>query len=72
MTASAGSVVKNFALQLNAAIFALSINATSVAFGDVVGQHIGHTARDVDLHRYCSGDDQRSNADGSGIHSVGD
>jgi beta-glucanase (GH16 family) len=36
MTASAGSVFKNFALQLNAAILALSINATSVAFGDVV------------------------------------
>ena len=36
MTATAGSVVKNFTLQLNAAILALSINATSVAFGDVV------------------------------------
>ena len=36
MTASAGSVSKNFALHLNAAIFALSINATSLAFGDVV------------------------------------
>jgi hypothetical protein len=35
MTASAGSVFKSFALQLNAAILALSINATSVAFGDV-------------------------------------
>jgi hypothetical protein len=36
MTASAGSVVKNFSLQLNAAILVLSINATGVAFGDVV------------------------------------
>jgi hypothetical protein len=36
MTASAGSVFKSFPLQLNAAILALSINATSVAFGDVV------------------------------------
>jgi hypothetical protein len=36
MTANAGSVSKNFTLQLNAAILALSINATSVAFGDVV------------------------------------
>jgi hypothetical protein len=35
MTASAGSVTKNFTLQLNAAILALTINATSVAFGDV-------------------------------------
>jgi len=35
MTASAGSVMKNFTLQLNAAIIALSINATSVAFGEV-------------------------------------
>lgn len=35
MTASAGSVVKNFTVQLNAAILALSFNATSVAFGDV-------------------------------------
>jgi beta-glucanase (GH16 family) len=35
MTASAGSVLKSFALQLNAAVIALSINATSVAFGDV-------------------------------------
>jgi beta-glucanase (GH16 family) len=35
MTASAGSMFKSFALQLNAAILALSINATSVAFGDV-------------------------------------
>jgi hypothetical protein len=35
MTASAGGVTKNFTLQLNAAILALSINATSVAFGDV-------------------------------------
>jgi hypothetical protein len=36
MTASAGSVFKSFPLQLSAAILALSINATSVAFGDVV------------------------------------
>ena len=36
ITASAGGVMKNFTLQLNAAILALSINATSVAFGDVV------------------------------------
>ena len=36
MTATAGSVVKNFTLQLSAALFALSINATSMAFGDVV------------------------------------
>ena len=36
MTASAGGVVKNFAIQLNAAILALSISATNVAFGDVV------------------------------------
>jgi hypothetical protein len=36
VTASAGSVIKNFTLQLNAAILALSINATSMAFGDVV------------------------------------
>jgi hypothetical protein len=36
MTASAGSVFKSLTLQLNAAILALSINATSVAFGDVV------------------------------------
>ncbi len=36
MTASAGGAVKNITLQLNAAILALSINASSVAFGDVV------------------------------------
>lgn len=36
MTASAGGVFKNFTLQLNAAILALSINATNVAFGEVV------------------------------------
>jgi hypothetical protein len=36
MTASAGSVFKSFSLQLNAVILALSINATSVAFGNVV------------------------------------
>ena len=36
MTASTGTVMKNFTLQLNAAILALSINATSVTFGDVV------------------------------------
>lgn len=36
MTASVGGVSKNFVLQLNAAILALSINATNVAFGDVV------------------------------------
>ena len=36
MTASAGTVTKNFTLQLNAAILALTINATSVAFGDVI------------------------------------
>lgn len=35
MTASAGSVVKNFTVQLNVAILALSVIATSVAFGDV-------------------------------------
>lgn len=35
MTASAGSVSKTFTLQLTAAILAMSINATSVAFGDV-------------------------------------
>ena len=35
MTASAGGMFKSFTLQLNAAILALSINATSVAFGDV-------------------------------------
>lgn len=35
VTASAGSVVKTATLQLNAAILALSINATNVAFGDV-------------------------------------
>ena len=33
MTASAGSVSRTFALQLNAAVPALSINATSLAFG---------------------------------------
>ncbi len=36
MTASAGSMFTSFTLQLNAAILALSINATSVAFGDVL------------------------------------
>lgn len=36
MTASTGSVVTSFTLQLNAAILALSINANSVAFGDVM------------------------------------
>ena len=36
ITASVGTVSKDFTLQLNAAIPALSINATSVAFGDVV------------------------------------
>ncbi len=36
MTASAGSTFTSFTLQLNAAILALSINATSVAFGDVL------------------------------------
>ena len=36
MTASAGGMFTSFSLQLNAAILALSINATSVAFGDVV------------------------------------
>ena len=36
MTASAGGVSKSLTLQLNAAILALSINATNVAFGDVV------------------------------------
>jgi hypothetical protein len=36
MTARAGGVSKNISLQLNAALLALSINATSVAFGDVV------------------------------------
>ena len=35
MTASVGSAIQNFILQLNAAILALSINATSVAFGNV-------------------------------------
>jgi Cep192 domain 4 len=35
LTASAGSVTKTFALQLNAATPTLSINATSVGFGDV-------------------------------------
>lgn len=36
LTANAGGVMKNATLQLNAAILALSINASSVAFGDVV------------------------------------
>jgi len=36
LTASAGSMFTSFTLQLNAAILALSINATSVAFGDVL------------------------------------
>ena len=36
MTASVGSVYKTFALQLNAAVLALSINATNVAFGNVL------------------------------------
>jgi hypothetical protein len=36
MTASAGGMFTSFTLQLNAAILALSINATSLAFGDVV------------------------------------
>lgn len=36
MTASAGGMFSSFTLQLNAAILALTINATSVAFGDVV------------------------------------
>jgi hypothetical protein len=36
ITASAGNVLRNFTIQLNAAILALTINATSVAFGDVV------------------------------------
>ena len=36
ITASEGSMFTSFTLQLNAAILALSINATSVAFGDVV------------------------------------
>ncbi|MGC1871379.1 MAG: choice-of-anchor D domain-containing protein [Acidobacteriaceae bacterium] len=35
LTASEGGVSRSFALQLNAATAALSINATSVAFGDV-------------------------------------
>jgi hypothetical protein len=35
LTASAGGVSKIFALQLNAAVPTLSINATSIAFGDV-------------------------------------
>jgi len=35
MTASTGGVFKNFNLQLNAAIVALSINASNVSFGDV-------------------------------------
>jgi hypothetical protein len=36
LTASAGSVSKTFALQLNAAVPTLSINATTVAFGNVM------------------------------------
>lgn len=36
MTASASGMFTSFTLQLNAAILALSINATTVAFGDVV------------------------------------
>ena len=36
MTAITGSVMTSFTLQLNAAILALSINATTVAFGDVM------------------------------------
>lgn len=36
MTASAGSMFASFTLQLNAAMMALSISATNVAFGDVV------------------------------------
>jgi len=36
MTAGTSGVLTSFTLQLNAAILALSINATSVAFGDVV------------------------------------
>jgi hypothetical protein len=36
MTASAGSMFASFTLRLNAAILALSMNATSVAFADVV------------------------------------
>jgi beta-glucanase (GH16 family) len=36
ITASLGTVLKNFTLQLNTAIPSLSVNATSVAFGDVV------------------------------------
>ena len=35
MTASGGSVIKSLTLQLNAAVLALSINATSIAFGEV-------------------------------------
>jgi hypothetical protein len=35
LTANAGSVSKTFALQLNAAVPTLSINSTSVAFGNV-------------------------------------
>lgn len=35
MTASTGGTLKSFTLQLNAAILALSINATSIAFGEV-------------------------------------
>ncbi|MGA9061103.1 MAG: choice-of-anchor D domain-containing protein, partial [Terracidiphilus sp.] len=36
LTASAGSVAKTFALQLGAAVPTLAINATTIAFGDVV------------------------------------
>lgn len=36
MTASAGNMFTGFTLQVNAAILALSINVTSIAFGDVV------------------------------------
>ncbi|MGD0471282.1 MAG: choice-of-anchor D domain-containing protein [Terriglobales bacterium] len=36
MTAGASGIFTSFTLQLNAAILALSINATSVAFGDVM------------------------------------
>jgi hypothetical protein len=36
LTATAGSVSKTFALQLNAAVPTLTINATSIAFGNVV------------------------------------
>ena len=36
LTASAGGVIKTFALQLNAAVPTLSIDSTNLAFGDVV------------------------------------